>query len=895
MYGLKYNVKPELLVEQPVEQITYYPTWFNTTTTTTTVNKPIVECMEKELEQQCWELKEEKKYWKVPTTGLYEKKYMTEVESIVEPSIKMLLEQQQPRHIVEKQLLRELLFAEEPRYVEKKLVRELLEVIEPRFVQHKLVREYLYKQESRQIEKTFLREILEQVEPKWVENKIVRELLMIEQQQQLPRFVENKLVRELLLEQQQPRYFAEKQLLRELLLVEEPRFVEKKLIRELLEVVEPRFVQHQLVREILYKQEEPRHIEKKIVRELLEQVEPKWVEKQLIREFLLTEQQQPLYVEKKLIEKNLLTRELLQQQLFEQQPRSLVEKELLRQPFENVLEQTKLMYPFERKEFLQLKQTMPVVFHYPIDMTLPIVERELLAHKVEGRHIFPTSGYLHMVWKSLAKLQGVMEIEQLPIAFEKVEFHRPTIMTVRGTPVKKIFDFKVKIVPTTGLFQVIEEEKVIVTGLVKVMPTTTIKRVIEKTTLLPQQQQPFFLPMTTEMLRGEEIYQELKLKGYETEEELKTILATNLKCQYGEMLWTGKWVPFLEGLIQLKAFAKRRTNGIMIPRRINQLIIDPITHMQYVEKKIVMNKIYNNKINKYVLPVVYDRRVKKTVVGGVEIVELKGMFVPRIEKIERDIVMQQQQPILFPLSYVNNINGLEMFETVEEQQFLINKIKREYIQYYVEECQRLAHYIVKKIVEEQQQEQEQYITLRPIPHTLKQLIEKIKYECMTYQHEPILTTIVEQQTGEFLHLLKTIVEEIQLVKQQEHVIRRVKYLFGENNMHFFNALEQDVLLNFVNVKPYFVQVFKTIIEQEQLQQQILLNNTIYNTLPRQQPWTTYTTTVVEPRMRVLLPEVNTLTTMPRIVELEKKMKMLEVEPRLRLFRSPSEIVLPTYY
>jgi len=120
----------------------------------------------------------------------------------------------------------------------------------------------------------------------------------------------------------------------------------------------------------------------------------------------------------------------------------------------------------------------------------------------------------------------------------------------------------------------------------------------------------------------------------------------------------------------------------------------------------------------------------------------------------------------------------------------------------------------------------------------------------------VLTAIVEG--GEFLQLLKTIVEEIQLAKQEECLLRRVKYIFGQKNMRFFKMLEKDILLTLINVKPLFVQLFKTILEQEIV-------------MPLQ-PWTT--------------------TVEPRLFNLEKEIKMLEFEPRL--FRSQSELLFPKY-
>jgi len=296
---------------------------------------------------------------------------------------------------------------------------------------------------------------------------------------------------------------------------------------------------------------------------------------------------------------------------------------------------------------------------------------------------------------------------------------------------------------------------------------------------------------------------------------------------------------------------------------------------------------YNTIQQQHVLPVVYDRRVKKTVVGGVEIVELKGMFVPRIEKIEREILFQQQ-PFFVQTPMYNTTTKVVVPEVpmmLTEQQsifgeepveFLLPKLKREYIQYYVEECKRFAEYIVKKTVESTLVRP---IVSTPLPITLKHLIEKIQYErkyFQYFQHEPVLTAIV--QGGEFLQLLKTIVEEIHLIKE-ESVLRRVKCLLVEN-LRLFKTLEKDIVINTINVKPFFVQLFKTILEQPEI---VLPQQRLFQQLP----WTTVYEQ--QPRfVRSIVPEVT-----PRFFDLEGRMKMVQ-EPRFRVFRTPSERVFNKY-
>jgi len=133
--------------------------------------------------------------------------------------------------------------------------------------------------------------------------------------------------------------------------------------------------------------------------------------------------------------------------------------------------------------------------------------------------------------------------------------------------------------------------------------------------------------------------------------------------------------------------------------------------------------------------------------------------------------------------------------------------------------------------------------------------------------------------------LKTIVEEIHLIKE-ETLLRRVQCLLVER---LYKTLEKDIIINMVGqVKPYFVQVFKTILEQPE----ILLPQQRFYQVP-QLPWTTLYER--EPRFlrntTTLLPEVPVV---PRFFDLEQRMKMFE-EPRFRgVFRTPSERVFNKY-
>ena len=68
---------------------------------------------------------------------------------------------------------------------------------------------------------------------------------------------------------------------------------------------------------------------------------------------------------------------------------------------------------------------------YDIDCTPGSEDQYLTGHKIDGRVLFPATGYLVLAWRTLAKLSGKM-YTQLPVVFEDVVIHRATILPSVG-------------------------------------------------------------------------------------------------------------------------------------------------------------------------------------------------------------------------------------------------------------------------------------------------------------------------------------------------------------------------------------------------------------------------------------------------------------------------------
>lgn len=268
-------------------------------------------------------------------------------------------------------------------------------------------------------------------------------------------------------------------------------------------------------------------------------------------------------------------------------------------------------------------------YKYVVDVLNVAEDSYLTGHQIDGRVLYPTTGYLYLVWKSLAKLNGFTTIEQMPITFENVEIHRATILALKQTIPTKQIEFCVRIVPKTGIFEVFEGENVIVTGRVAVHESMAK---LEQLKMLVHQHLTHLTERkrVVEMLEQEEIYRELRMRGYEYNGEFQPIIRADLEGTCGELLWTGKWISFLDSLFQLNTLSQKRVcGGVVLPTRIRMIKIDPFAH--YHVQKLVTKMVKSMTVptfrtmvggveRPYVLPVVFDPITSRIVCGGVEIV-----------------------------------------------------------------------------------------------------------------------------------------------------------------------------------------------------------------------------------------------------------------------------------
>lgn len=228
----------------------------------------------------------------------------------------------------------------------------------------------------------------------------------------------------------------------------------------------------------------------------------------------------------------------------------------------------------------------------------------IAGHTIDGRILFPATGYLVIVWRTYAKLRNV-DFEKLPVVFENVKFQRATIMPKEG-PVK----FFINIFMGTNEFEISENGSVAVTGKIYV-PENTEKMMLNLPTPVVRND-PELLDLDTK-----DVYKELRLRGYEYTGEFQGIESSNNRGGNGKLLWTN-WISFMDTMLQISILQKD-TRSLHLPTRVQYVAINPIVHMEQVD----------NLMEDPALPVYCYKNIDVVKSGGIEIRKMKASLAPR--------------------------------------------------------------------------------------------------------------------------------------------------------------------------------------------------------------------------------------------------------------------------
>uniref|UniRef100_A0A250Y8F2 Fatty acid synthase n=1 Tax=Castor canadensis TaxID=51338 RepID=A0A250Y8F2_CASCN len=253
---------------------------------------------------------------------------------------------------------------------------------------------------------------------------------------------------------------------------------------------------------------------------------------------------------------------------------------------------------------------------YTIDASSESPDHYLVDHRIDGRVIFPATGYLCLVWRTLARALG-LALEQTPVVFEDVTLHQATILPKTGTML-----LEVRLLEASHTFEVSENGNLIVSGQVYQWESPDPKFFDHPEDLSPA------TPTSASFLAQADIYKELRLRGYDYGLHFQGVLEASLEGDSGKLLWKNNWVSFLDTMLQMSILGMRQ-RSLRLPTRIAAIHIDPAAHLQ---------KVYALQ-GTQVANVVVNHCLSMTVAGGARISRLHTSVAPRRQQ-------EQMVPIL---------------------------------------------------------------------------------------------------------------------------------------------------------------------------------------------------------------------------------------------------------
>ena len=208
----------------------------------------------------------------------------------------------------------------------------------------------------------------------------------------------------------------------------------------------------------------------------------------------------------------------------------------------------------------------------------------LFDHKIDGRVLFPATGYMMMAWSAFAMLNNVC-IYDVPIEFRDVSFERATVMS------HSITKLTVRVNEDNGHFTVTENDNVVVRGYVGFCRVPYRKRPAAR--LEPA-------PADLIQMESKDLYREFRIRGYDyglyfqgindarsdgrsgsivwrnvVSKSVKENMVLETDEDYSR-LWLRSWTTFTDAMFQLLLLSRQDTSrALFVPRRVESVICYP--------------------------------------------------------------------------------------------------------------------------------------------------------------------------------------------------------------------------------------------------------------------------------------------------------------------------------
>ncbi|XP_054762953.2 fatty acid synthase-like [Lytechinus pictus] len=212
------------------------------------------------------------------------------------------------------------------------------------------------------------------------------------------------------------------------------------------------------------------------------------------------------------------------------------------------------------EDFLKQGGNSPTVTKFTIDVSPESEDSFIKDHCIDGRVLYPATGYLCLAWRALARMKNTMP-NLMPVEFKDITIHQATIVPKTGT-----IDLEVRIAPGSNSFEVGDGDQLAVSGKIFIPDSPLAERAPAGGSALAG----------SIVLEKGDVYKELRLRGYEYGPEFQGIIKVKDDGSEGTLAWSGNWVSFTDTMLQVTILNRQRgIRCLRLPTRIRRILINP--------------------------------------------------------------------------------------------------------------------------------------------------------------------------------------------------------------------------------------------------------------------------------------------------------------------------------
>lgn len=188
-------------------------------------------------------------------------------------------------------------------------------------------------------------------------------------------------------------------------------------------------------------------------------------------------------------------------------------------------------------------------------------------HIVDGRVLFPATGWIFLVWETFCMMNGVL-LEEQAVVLHDIKLMRATLLAKN----QDVF-VSINIQRGAGRFEILEGTSMIATGYITSGNNA-------KMTEIPK-------PEDTKeavIINEREFFQEMRIRGYFHRGIFRGVKEIRDDCLTAKVKWNQNWITFMDSM----TFCDVSTSGkrdLLVPTDIRKMIINPKLHFQTIESK----------------------------------------------------------------------------------------------------------------------------------------------------------------------------------------------------------------------------------------------------------------------------------------------------------------------